>query len=1101
MLDWGKSQTRGDERKNGRRGGPVREMRELVLRLAPWSALLALGLLAGAALRVQLGRSPGDAAGPVYDPLSYYQLVNQEIAPHLEFCPLHATPLTVASFEEGSDTRATELLEGVVADRASSPSRRKPASGPGPGDGATDPNAQAARAPMRCACPHRLSAIFCLRDDPGVDRSRIERYARLSPLLDDLAIPSRWRLEVSRSGSSGSAGAQRLSFRLIPGSHRQRLPGGAIRPRYDGTIYYHPTPARAVLLDAGGNERALGGGGTGGKPIEQEMTRWREEQQDALAGGSLHRELLRSDTLVLRHGDDTVTLRLAPEGNLLLVIVPEVRPGSDFSVSIDGAPLPSMRRRWILGLHPLQQIQLRWDAQPSLSLRFLSHRAGVLSETHFGTGGNERVFDEASGAEDYVRALAGTLREATDSLGEAYRECGRELTKPPGLSLPNVEALASADVWLTLDQVLQGAAQRALVRYAERGPLGRARLGLHRGEWREGTELVPPPHLSLLVLDADRGDVLATAAYPSTQEVRRLLGALAQERSGPVALLAEDLESEQRRISLHLRPHPIGSVFKPLFAWSAGEADQALIDFTLPRQHAEDWRFGAGGKVQNRLVDQCLISTRRVENNTRWHFERAYLTPGFSDSCAGGGVSGDREDLCLALATSDTYWFVELAARVMARARGLALPPPETPPEQRDYGLREVCTPQVLATTDRGPRQMVCAGASAQTQAAQSWFPVSCQPKDPNPICGMVDLLGIQLQPIGDLSRPGTTGSFLGPLHGLVERLAAPLGDRCPELQTWRVRDESGFRWLVPSQTVWRADLMHRCTPDIEVFVEGGHINYWDNIYLGQALGRLFTGNRALTARMVAQVEVPDAGAEGGRREVAPAAPVTPATPTRGASPADGKNQAPPAVTAAPAVSESCADAADTPRCRVLRGLELAIRRGTLAELRELPAWLAAEHGGEAGGLEVGLWGKTGTLRDVYPVYRLERRPGGSHWVRSTTMRKSLHTALLLEVRMRDEVRGQGQAPPSGAGNGKGPGQEPETTGRRVRHFVVYLWAEGVDDQFTSVDGAVPFFRPGRPGRPGRRPAGRDERRAAGEAAPGAEVLRELINYALAEEG
>jgi hypothetical protein len=70
--------------------------------------------------------------------------------------------------------------------------------------------------------------------------------------------------------------------------------------------------------------------------------------------------------------------------------------------------------------------------------------------------------------------------------------------------------------------------------------------------------------------------------------------------------------------------------------------------------------------------------------------------------------------------------------------------------------------------------------------------------------------------------------------------------------------------------------------------------------------------------------------------------------------------------------------------------------------------------------------------------------------------------------------------------------------GQRVRHFVVYLWAEGVDDQFTSVEGAVPFFRPGRPRR--HRPAGQTERSAAGEAAPGAEVLRELINYALAEE-
>ncbi|HEX2572144.1 MAG TPA: hypothetical protein VH877_21550 [Polyangia bacterium] len=1069
------------------------------MRLAPWSALLALGLLAAAALRVQLGRSSGETAGPVYDPQSYYQLVNQEIAPHLEFCPLHATPLTVASFEEGSDARATELLEGVVTDGASAPPRRKSQPGPGAGDGTPEANAPA-RAPMRCACPHRLSAIFCLRDDPGVDRSRIERYARLSPLLDDLAIPSRWRLEVSRSGSAGSPEVQRLSFRLIPGSHRQRLPGGAIRPRYDGTIYYHPTPARAVLLDAGGNERTLGrGGAAGSKPIDAEMARWREEQQDALAGGSLHRELLRSDTLVLRHGDDSVTLRLAPEGNLLLVTVPEVRPGSDFSVSIDGAPLPSMRRRWILGLHPLQQIQLRWDAQPSLSLRFLSHRAGVLSETHFGTSGNERVFDEASGAEDYVRALAGTIREATDSLGEAYRECGRELTRPPGLSQPNMEALATADVWLTLDQVLQGAAQRALVRYAERGPLSRARLGLHRGEWRDGAELAPPPHLSLLVMDADRGDVLATAAYPSTQEVRRLLGALAQERSGPVALLAEDLESEQRRISLHLRPHPIGSVFKPLFAWSAGETDRALIDFTLPRLHAEDWRFGPGGKVQNRLVDQCLISTRRVENNTRWHFERAYLTPGFSDSCTGGAGPGDSEDLCLALATSDTYWFVELAARVMARARGLALPPLETPADQRDYGLSEVCAPQVLATRERGPRQVVCEGAASaagRAQAMQSWFPVSCQSKDPNPICGMADLLGIQLQPIGDLSRPGTTDSFLGPLHGLVERLAAPLGDRCPELQTWRVRDESGFRWLVPSQTVWRADLMHRCTPDIEVFVEGGHINYWDNIYLGQSLGRLFIGNRALTARMVAQVEVPDAAAEGGRSEVAPLAPATPATPATGAAAGTAQQAAPAAVLA---VSESCAGAADTPRCRVLRGLELAIRRGTLAELRELPAWLGAEHGGKAGGLEIGLWGKTGTLRDVYPVYQLERRPGGSRWVRSTTMRKSLHTALLLEVRMPDEARRPAQGP--GAGPGTGAGTGSATAGRRVRHFVVYLWAEGVDDQFTSVEGAVPFFRPGRPGRSGRRPNGRDDRGGPGEAAPGAEVLRELINFALAEQG
>ena len=329
-----------------------------------------------------------EGSSTVYDPRSYYQLVNTAIAPHLDYCPLYADTTQFA----GADRTDAELQ--ALLDRVTTENGGTPEVSTDDGDG-TSP---------ACDCgSRRISAWFCLRDE--AERDRIERYARMSPLGEDLAIPSRWRKEWRADGSAGGSEEPRVRVELTEGIHRQPLPGSRMQSQYEGTIYYRPAGPGVVLVDGGGNERLIGGGkGT----VRADMDEWRKQQERAVADGP-RRFFFHGDALGLyRAGsgslDDRITLKTGLGADPLLVIVKQ-RTG-DFGVSIDGAPLRSDDVRWILGLHPLQEIDLRWERHEPLMLRVLDRRAGVLSEMRFAGREGKRVFDEESGIDDYVRRYA-----------------------------------------------------------------------------------------------------------------------------------------------------------------------------------------------------------------------------------------------------------------------------------------------------------------------------------------------------------------------------------------------------------------------------------------------------------------------------------------------------------------------------------------------------------------------------------------------------------------------------------------------------------------------------------------------------------------------
>ena len=70
----------------------------------PLALALALGRSACVELRLGHASSSGNQSS-VYDPLSYFDLVNREIAPHLELCPLFPDPSTTSRGDPPSFAR------------------------------------------------------------------------------------------------------------------------------------------------------------------------------------------------------------------------------------------------------------------------------------------------------------------------------------------------------------------------------------------------------------------------------------------------------------------------------------------------------------------------------------------------------------------------------------------------------------------------------------------------------------------------------------------------------------------------------------------------------------------------------------------------------------------------------------------------------------------------------------------------------------------------------------------------------------------------------------------------------------------------------------
>lgn len=971
-----------------------------------------------------------------YVPEGYYSLVNREIAPHLELCPDNPQDQALMRPELAALGQI-----GVAAAAAA-----------GAAGGPTNP----CDAP--CAKGGRLSVLFCLRTAglSGEQIRRIKRFIQISPLRRDLRIFDRWQRVT------GPRGSHRVA--LVEGARRQVLPLGAEQRGYLGRVLYRDSAPMLSLVDEVGNEYLLGGQGTtiaelgtaeALAPQRLSLRQMVRARDRALEGRPTVQRVMRGGVLAVTHGAHELRIIApSPGATQIIVEVPQrgASGGRGLLASIDGVALGSHQKRRLVGLEDGQQLQLATGGhRRALTLRFFRRQSAVLSERQRVGDRWRRRHDEGAGFGRYLDTLLTGLEEAGRRLQEARTHCGADLA--------SVRVLLDSDLRLTLDERLQHGATAALARYARVGPVARAdeiyvaRKGPLRGLWvrQTGTRavLTPPPVMSLTVMDAASGELLALGAYPSRQTLLSMIRRLGRGHAGqPDHLLREHLATAAVGGSLHLKPHVIGSVFKPLLAWGLGKADPALLDVTLPRVHPVDW---PSHPARADIVDQCLLPvgmSQRAKGAKSRFATNMNIRP-LAKGCGGRAIGPkDKADVCAAIGSSDTYWFAHLTARAMLRAMGRPLTPAGgSSAERPDFSVLEAaCAPQRHKDA-RGRVHTLCAAPAGR--GTDAWFPIACAASPPgagglrNPLCTVAELFDVQVQAIGAPNPVSTGRTFLGPLYSHIDRLAKEADDTCQGVEAWRKRRNSGLLWALPRAPQWSQDLMTTCG-QLTMFVQGGFINYWNNVMLTQALARVATG-RAVSARLVRELVArsPEDAA------LLPAAP----------APAAAKVVGP----------AECKVGDSDPLCRVREGMRLAVteRRGTLHRVLRTEALLNKEAARDhLPTLE--LRGKTGSGSERRPLFRRTRDPATRLWrweaARGTT--GSVHTALLARFR------------------------EPD--GERTRTFVLYLWVEGVDQDFTSLTGAVSFFLP-----KGVRPSSKSARLRT--EMPGLQTLRSLRALAQAE--
>ncbi len=961
------------------------------------------------------GQDPAEAEGDVYDPLSYYEFVNAEVAPDLVFCPLVDDPRVASSLVSSDLGSAADdwLLDSILGDKADNEAigadHRKGQALPGEAPPAP-PNPDGT-----CSCGDlRLSPYFCIAPDLSPERSeRVAAYVDRSRLTTDLYHLDRWKFQPSTEEGSGSS---RGIFRLRTGVHRQLVFPAGRQQRFSGRVLYEESRALPTLVDDLGNEYLLSG--QRGRERCVQLSHLREalrEVRDERRGPTrifLDAALLRLQPDCTDSQDSLLVVVNGADTDLLLLAADQTKASASLRATIDGVPLFKSTKRSVVGLRSGQVLQITDRDHPdaTISLRFTRRESGVISEMRRGATREQRFTDPDAGLSDLVQSLV----VAQDGLISRFDEASSTCTECRDSDA--AEKLSAVDIRLTLDEVLQQTTTSALRRYMEHGRVASSSLAIHydrrNGLWWDSAVDAPAlaPSGSLIIADLE-GEILAMASYPTARDLERQLDALDDLQGDyPLYLLKKDLQGELRRTSLHLRPHTIGSIFKPLLAWGAGRyGDGSLLDFTVSSTHEVDWRWSGNGRVSNSMLAQCMVDTRHsTGDESRSHFRQAFFQPGIRTSCRGQpSTNGDREDLCMAIAASDTYFFLELGARMSAVARGLPL---DSQPSTDPYRLAETCESQVLTRASDGARTRVCKAGKGKSVPMRNWFPATCESSSSNPFCQVAGTYGIWMQAVGEPDVPGTAGSFLGPLHDLTAGYAAQMGlqEGCGPFADWLAQNEMGYRWVVPDPPHWTTDLMDGCTPDFEVFIQGGHINFWNNVFVAQSFARLLADSPRLDLRLVSQIKTGGKWSPGGAGQGSPLQP------------------------------PACDSPPSSARCRILLGMRQAVQVGTLWRLSATEKAINTDYEGE---YRVTLRGKTGTGRVRAPAYRKRRNvdtPDLLRWGRSRVYRKSVHTALLVHVEAAD--------------------------GFSSRDFVVYLWIEGVADNLTSVSAAAPFFHVDSPG-------------------------------------
>lgn len=981
----------------------------IVYFLALW-LVLALLVVRTAANERGYERLPRAAVSDTYVPTGYLDVVNREVAPHLELCPL--------------DPQEAALLRPDLMAKAATNSAGNGTSGPSPCDAS-------------CA-KDRLSLLFCLRTDglPHDHAIAIRQFREVSPLQRDLRILDRWQL------STGPSGAVRVELRAD--AHRQALHVDDVRHGFAGRVLFRDSAPALVLADDVGNELIFAGAEHGAVASEattrlalRELARRRE----AVAhGAAAEQRVIRAKVLTIHEGAQEIHL-IAPTDDApqVLVEVPQRAGGSadGLAASLEGARLDSEVKRRIVGLEDGQQLELRAGTS-TLPLRLVRRQSAVLSEVRNAGEGRRRHHDESAGLGRYLDTLVGSLGDASRRLQEA---AAGDFAAAEAL-----DSLMASDVQLTLDSDLQRVAQTAVERYARIGPIANAddifveRNGPLRGQWfrreMDGHSptkkiLTPPPVMTLTVMDADDGALLSLASYPSRPTIDTLVSGLGGVQDQPEALLREQLEGLAVGSSFHFKPHVIGSLVKVILAWGFGTSSAALLAVPVNRTHAIDW---PDDPRNAEVVDQCLVPVGRDDSGRSFWNSAMGLRP-LATGCDGRRIGpADVADICAAIGASDTYYFVRMVAqgirRVLEQAQALQ---GSASPASPDF-IDAACEPRRQTDTG-GVGHTVC--AAPRTIPTSGWFPARCD-SDENPFCATARLFDIQVQAIGAANPVDTGASFLGPLHARLVEISNLVQGECSGIEAWSKLRSSGMLWALPRAPQWSQDLMTSCD-QLTMFVQGGALNYWNNIFVAQAFARIATG-RGVRARLVDALVPPDGSIVRQSSQPAPALDAT-----------------------------QCATGDAEPRCRVLEGMRLAVAAhgGTLKKLAATEALLNDEARRDSLPL-LELRGKTGSGGDLRPQFVWATNPatGAVGWKVRSARTASIHTALLARF--------------------------IEPGGGRSRTFVVYLWVEGVDENFTSMTGAVPFFakKGTRIGRSGPR---------LGESMPGVTVLRSLRARALAD--
>jgi len=693
----------------------------VVRRVVPWLLVIAsLGVAGYSAL--ELSGRPESVAKPeiasAFVPNHFYRYVNTHYAPHLRYCP-------------ESDAAANRIPGSRLDDRYC---HAVESSGAPVQSADTLEDGDAERTYYRCDAggataevrAERAGRFFCLlvaRRPSGAGAGGGTIAA--GELAKGFLKATNLDRELRRRDFWEPAGE---GWRLVRHARVQALPTDAPPPVHTGRYFYR-NPSAALTFETLEFGQRL----TWTTPTENEAVDEVSERSCDLAplfrgtGQSCwgdERPLKPRESIALKWGRERWGLFLRPlpirEGvddrKPRIEVVykpPDVVDPKGTEIRVNGVALRTKGHAFLLD----ESDSITFThGDTTMTARLRSGQAGVVSHVDRQEGRYSRHIEPRSGLEQFI----GPLSDQLTRLLNVLRLDASPVDKRRVDSVRR--ALAGVDVRLTLDETLQTEAVEVLQGWMERytGKLLRKKLKVRRPEvaYKDGLWFdnsgnpQPPPMASLVTIDVDSGDLIALASYPTSTELALMTERLEtlgpgrggrrglQRRRAVAAEVKRALVERMTEGDVNLRPHAIGSVFKPIIAWAAAQIEPRLLDFSQSRKVSKSRRtWGLAREAAKKATDlpgqcgdkdptkcaglrsqleQCMVrgSVGRSRGQKSYDLQRNYglhHSKGTDAHICDPQASG-RFDLCAALTWSENLFIIELMARIVAWGVGEHVP-------------------------------------------------------------------------------------------------------------------------------------------------------------------------------------------------------------------------------------------------------------------------------------------------------------------------------------------------------------------------------------------------------------------------------------------